>query len=109
MEFVSKNVKDMEKLTGCKKPCKFNKYYKVYRYTAPNDEMEKRGEIWLDLTLASAEMTVKTETLLYPLRSFIAEAGGALGLFLGFSFVMVVDGFEKLILFIKQCTEKIKF
>ena len=98
----------IEKLTGCKKPCKFNKYFKVYRYTAPNDEMEKRGEIWFELILASSEMIVKTETLLYPLRSFIAEAGGALGLFLGFSFVMIVDGFEKMILLTKNYIEKRK-
>ena len=108
-EFVPKDAMDIEKLTGCKKPCKFHTYETIYEYQAPNDEMEKRDEIWIDVTLASAKMTVKTETLLYPLRSFIAEAGGALGLFLGFSFVMVVDGFEKMILFVKQYMEKIKF
>ena len=35
----------------------------------------------------TAEMTVKEEAELYPLNSFVAEVGGALGLFFGFSFI----------------------
>ena len=35
----------------------------------------------------TTEMTVKEEAELYPLNSFVAEVGGALGLFFGFSFV----------------------
>ena len=35
----------------------------------------------------TAEMTVKEEAKLYPLNSFVAEVGGALGLFFGFSFI----------------------
>ena len=69
--------------------------------------MKEKGEVWFELMLATEKMTVKTETLFYPLRSFIAEVGGALGLFLGFSFVMVVDGLETFILFIKHSICKI--
>ena len=35
----------------------------------------------------TTEMTVKEEAELYPLNSFVAEVGGALGLFFGFSFI----------------------
>ena len=35
--------------------------------------------------------TVMEEEYVYPLDSFIAEFGGALGLFLGFSFLMIWD------------------
>ena len=38
---------------------------------------------------------VKTEELLYGLSSFIAEVGGTLGLFLGFSFMTLWDSMEK--------------
>ena len=34
---------------------------------------------------------VETEELIYPWQSFVAEFGGALGLFLGFSFMTIWD------------------
>ena len=34
---------------------------------------------------------VETEELIYPWQSFVAEFGGALGLFLGFSFMKILD------------------
>ena len=40
----------------------------------------------LSLMLANTRITEKRETILYPFESFLAEFGGALGLFLGFSF-----------------------
>ena len=44
---------------------------------------------------SSTDMTVNEEDMLYPLPSFVAEVGGALGLFLGFSFfslwVVLID------------------
>ena len=36
---------------------------------------------------SSNSLTLKEETLLYPFESFLAELGGSLGLFLGFSFL----------------------
>ena len=39
----------------------------------------------------SSNLVVKEEALLYPFESFLAEVGGALGLFLGFSFLGLVD------------------
>ena len=36
-------------------------------------------------------MKVKTEDLIYPWQSLVAEFGGALGLFLGFSFMTIWD------------------
>ena len=49
--------------------------------------------VWL-----STDTIERTEQLLYPLESFVSEFGGALGLFLGFSFMMVwevLEGFIK--------------
>ena len=49
--------------------------------------------VWL-----STDTIERTEQLLYPLESFVSEFGGALGLFLGFSFLMVwevLEGFTK--------------
>ena len=39
----------------------------------------------------STEVTLEEEEFVYPFVSFVAEFGGALGLFLGFSFLMVWD------------------
>ena len=36
-------------------------------------------------------MSVYEEVRVYPFESFLAEVGGALGLFLGFSFIMIWD------------------
>ena len=46
------------------------------------------------------EMTVKEEAELYPLNSFVAEVGGALGLFFGFSFIGLWESLLSIINFI---------
>ena len=40
---------------------------------------------------SSNNLILKEETLIYPLESFVAEFGGSLGLFLGFSFLGLWD------------------
>ena len=46
------------------------------------------------------EMTVKEEAELYPLNSFVAEVGGALGLFFGFSFIGLWESLQSMINFL---------
>ena len=41
--------------------------------------------------MASKTFTRKKEVWIYPIESLISEFGGALGLFLGFSFLMIWD------------------
>ena len=43
------------------------------------------------ISFSTNVLTVLKEQYVYPMDSFIAEVGGALGLFLGFSFMMVWD------------------
>ena len=43
------------------------------------------------ISFSTNVLTVLEEQYVYPMDSFIAEFGGALGLFLGFSFMMVWD------------------
>ena len=50
------------------------------------------------LAMSSSDVLEKQEELIYPFVSFVAEFGGSLGLFLGFSFMTVYDlllGFVK--------------
>ena len=48
--------------------------------------MDPTGEYGFMFGFSTTTLTIKEETLLYPFQSFLAEAGGSLGLFLGFSF-----------------------
>ena len=43
--------------------------------------------------LASSDLKIQKESLMYPDASFISELGGSLGLFVGFSFLAVWDWF----------------
>ena len=45
-------------------------------------------------------MTVKEEAMLYPMNSFVAEVGGALGLFFGFSFIGLWESLQSIINFL---------
>ena len=47
-------------------------------------------------------ITKKTEVLMYPFVSFVAEFGGGLGLFLGFSFISLWDLLELVMQFLKS-------
>ena len=49
------------------------------------------GQAMFSLSFSTDVLTVMEEDYVYPLDSFIAEFGGALGLFLGFSFLMIWD------------------
>ena len=51
---------------------------------------------------SNTEILIKEETWLYPELSFIAEVGGALGLFLGFSFLGLSESIISLIEFIQN-------
>ena len=52
--------------------------------------------------LVNNELTVKTEAYLYDERSLLAESGGALGLFLGFSFYTLWEIFEPIVNSLKK-------
>ena len=51
----------------------------------------RQDQTTLNIILSSSEVTSRRENFVYPLISFISEVGGALGLFLGFSFLSLWD------------------
>ena len=95
--FLFLDIETIEGQSGCKKKCHYYEYSSVREYVINDKAMTNRSEIWLEILLASSKIKVKEETLIFPLRSFISEFGGALGLFLGFSFMMIWDGIEALL------------
>ena len=84
-------AKGIAKLTGCKKPC----YYNKYSFNGDKHMTALHSDDYvLALWAVSNDTIVETEFLLYPLTSLVAEFGGTLGLFLGFSFMTLWDGLK---------------
>ena len=50
-----------------------------------------KEEKMINLIRATKTTVIETEVLVYPFSSFLAEFGGALGLFVGFSFMVFWD------------------
>ena len=69
---------------------------KIYKLKAEYNQLS------FGLAYATTQVTRKEEVYMYPFRSFLAEFGGALGMFLGFSFLMVWD-------FIRWILERFRF
>jgi hypothetical protein len=82
---------DIAKNTGCLIPCSYAEYKlatEPMKYDWPTQQ--------LIIRFSRPDALKRTEQLLYPMESFISEFGGALGLFLGFSFIMIWDALEYL-------------
>ena len=77
-------MQSIVKITGCLPPCSYTEYKlkSVYR----------KGNVpALVLRLTESNIRKRMEKFVYPLESFVSEFGGAMGLFLGFSFIMMWD------------------
>jgi hypothetical protein len=85
--------------TGCLLPCRY-KEYKVADEPL-TVSMETRS---INLIRATKTVLIETEVLVYPFSSFLAEFGGALGLFVGFLFLMLWDVLQLVlnILYVKK-------
>ena len=51
----------------------------------------------MTIVLGAKKFMKRKEVEVYPFESFISEFGGALGLFIGFSFMMIWDLIEMLL------------
>jgi hypothetical protein len=86
--------KKISELTGCNKPCN----YKKYSYFGYQRETNfKTDHFVFSLVSPFNDTKVETKQLIYPLSSLVAEFGGTLGLFLGFSFMALWDGLKDLV------------
>ena len=81
---VNTDAERIEKTTGCKKPCQ----YKEYKFVESSPKITPRPSVVM-FWAASRKTQIEEEVLLYPFTSLVAELGGYLGLFLGFSFLAI--------------------
>ena len=121
-EIVEAVLPAISNSTGCYPPCS----YKEYRYTGEANEAGVRqfsfcanslhfsssilqkqfGTYGYVLWNMSPFVLVETESLLYSIESLVAEFGGTLGLFLGFSFMALWDGLEVMVKILEKLTNK---
>ena len=81
--------------TGCLPPCKYTEFSLPYPPVGASDNFTS-----FSLKFAKSSLILKKEVLVYPLTSLVAEFGGTLGLFVGFSFIMFWDSAEFLIKYV---------
>ena len=97
-------------MTGCKRPCRYKEYKFVNTNSKEHNYMDyPEDQVVFCLWAVSQYTQVEEEVLVYPFQSFMAEFGGSLGLFLGFSFMTIWDGLKSLILYmmeIKKVSDK---
>ena len=87
------NLERIYKETGCHPPCRYT------QFSIPINPVSTSGDFnstTLRIQFSKSSIIQRKELLVYPLSSFIAEFGGTLGLFLGFSFLVIWDQLEKL-------------
>ena len=123
---LTAEVDKIERLTGCLKPCTYKEYkfvninpkpnlvgsvpddqiaiglWAVSEYTKTEEEVCAISELLIPTDNPHRQNFVFYQVLLYPFTSLLAEFGGSLGLFLGFSFVTISDGMKSLAIWMKK-------
>ena len=79
----------IENMTDCKTPCTYNEF--KFLFSSPEIMTSPPFASLHGFSVASRKTQMEEEVLLYPFTSFVAEFGGALGLFLGFSFMTILQ------------------
>ena len=105
-DLYSYDLQDVKKLTGCLTPCSYMEYVDVGKKEW-SIRVDYETSLMLAVVFASTEVTVVEEIFIYPFTSFLAEMGGSLGMFLGFSLMMIFDGIIWLLkyIFVKITTK----
>ena len=90
LELSMSESEQISNITGCLEPCHYKKYILLA------EQVIKSKRFKFSLWALSTNTRVETEELIYPVSTLVAEFGGTLGLFLGFSFISLWDNFDTL-------------
>ena len=83
--------------TGCMKPCHYNEYKLL-----GEDKWSSLGYPSIILKFTREDLLIEKELKSYSGLSLLSDIGGSLGIFLGFSFLMVWDAAETVVLKIRK-------
>ena len=86
VEFRELELEKTSNRTGCLKPCTYINYSQRTVQVLP---MKNSSNLFL--RMAESKISFKKELWVYDEISLVSEIGGALGLFVGFSFLNVAD------------------
>ena len=81
------DMHEIVKITGCKRPCTYNEYKFISSFPEEDPRTIPSDQIYIAFWAVSQTTQIEEEVLLYPFLSLVSDFGGALGLFLGFSFM----------------------
>ena len=96
LDYFSK-LENLVDKTGCLPPCRFAQYTLSAQ---PLKFKENYTKVFIKFSSSNANK--RTEILLFPPESLFSELGGALGLLLGFSVLMVWDTLENFMKYVKR-------
>ena len=82
-------TEELVRCSGCPIPCNYNQFINVDRKEIQFNSTNPA--IFFKLRFSTTKITIKEDFERYAFPSFLAEVGGALGLFLGFSFMTCWD------------------
>ena len=102
--FSTENLQQIVDNTKCMPPCLFNEY-KLGDQDKWDSKAYSNNKLF-KLKFTDNKIIIEKEIESYSFVSLVSDIGGALGLFLGFSFVMVWDEAEALIRKIKNIGRK---
>ena len=89
----SYDLQSVEEKTNCKRPCTYN----VFSLANNVQQLRTPNFTKVLLLLESNTILEKKQAYVYPWTSLVAEFGGTLGLFVGFSFLMIWDFFDEVV------------
>ena len=84
-------LEKIKEMTGCAKPCNYMEY-RFHGGKIPSSFKPSGDHFIFSLHAQTRYTSIWKEELLYPSSTMIAEVGGILSLFLGFSLVTIWDG-----------------
>lgn len=85
------NMTEITSSFGCLPPCKFLEFTTVGEPAKVN-----YGVVLFRIAFATTDVQVKEESYMFSFESLVGEVGGALGLFLGFSFLGLFEFFKEI-------------
>ena len=85
-ELGNADLRTIFKTTNCMKPCVYRSFKLEERQSTVYGG---KNEFYFSIWAATNVVFIEKEALVFPLSSLVAQIGGTLGLFLGFSFMTI--------------------